>query len=216
MKSETRTVEPFDQIELRYAGDVHLTQGDTPALRIEADQELLANIKSEVKGGTLYLGLSGDWLERIKQGFQALGKGSIKYYVTLKDLRAVKISGYGKLIAPELQASQLELTLSGYGQLELGSLQADNLQINISGRGEFSGKGKVDQLSVRISGSGEYQAKALQTRDAKVRISGHGSVNIAVSDNLDVTISGYGNVHYLGSPSITQTISGGGRVKKLE
>ena len=52
-----------------------------------------------------------------------------------------------------------------------------------------------------------------QTRVADITISGSGSAEVNVSEQLDIKISGSGDVYYRGNPSINIDISGSGDVK---
>src|SRR4051812_36605216 len=44
MASETREARDFNEVELKGFGTLHLTQGETEALRLESDEETLAQI----------------------------------------------------------------------------------------------------------------------------------------------------------------------------
>ena len=46
-------------------------------------------------------------------------------------------------------------------------------------------------------------------------ISGHGEVELAVSDTLEIRIAGYGEVNYRGNPQVKQSIVGAGSVKRV-
>lgn len=213
--TQAREVSPFDRIELHHSGELHLTQGDGHALTIEGDAETVDRLKTEVRGGTLHLEVEGDWLDRIMRGFLSFGKDRVKYNVTLQTLRALKVSGYGKVVLPALTTDQLELTLSGYAQVDLGQLSTGTLKVTISGRGDLVAQGSADNLSVFVSGSGDVRTDRLASKAANVRISGHGNVDLWASDTLDVSVSGFGKVHYRGDPAVSQSISGGGRVAKM-
>jgi len=90
---------------------------------------------------------------------------------------------------------------------------SDHLKAIINGSANISvEKGAANEFDGEISGDGNILALGFQCKDAYVKISGNGSVEISVGDKLDVTISGDGKVYYRGSPAITTHISGNGQV----
>jgi hypothetical protein len=213
MKTETRAVGAFNRIELRYTGELYVAQGGLPALTIEADEELLPKLSATVKADTLILELGGDWLEKLRGGFSALTRPGPIYRVSVKELYGLKVSGQGKVELPSLTTDQLELNISGLATISLPELRASAVNVRSSGRGELHLGGEVAEQVVTISGSADYHAFELKSERAQVRISGHGSARLSVSDELDVAISGYGTVEYRWQPQLRQVISGGGHVR---
>ncbi len=221
MKKEIREVTPFDGIELRAFGDMYVTQlsqenqSDKESLILEGDEELLQKITSRVEGTKLILELGQNWLERIMAGINSLGRKSVKYHITVKDLKNLKVVGSSEVHMPSLKTTNLHLVVTGNGEIKLPALTADALEVDISGRGEIDVAGQVRSQAISITGSGEYEAKALTSQTAKVSISGHGDVDVAVSETLDVRIAGYGEVKYIGSPQVKQSIAGAGSIKQV-
>lgn len=212
--TETRDVTPFDRIELKYAGNLVITQGTQEAVSLEGDAELLGKIRTEVRDGTLIIARTGDWLERILGDIKLLGSSPVTYRVTVQDLQALRILGRGNARVDRLETDRLALGISGYGKIDINALYASALDGNISGRGELSLKGTVQEQALFVSGSGEYRAKELQSRRASVRVSGHGNLTLAVAERLEVTISGYAHVAYYGDAQVSQSISGSGHIKR--
>lgn len=203
--SETRDVSGFTEVSLEVPSTLYIEQGDTESLTIEADDNILELIESEVVGSRLTLG--------IKPSF-SLNLGSrIKFYLTVKDLNAVSINGSGRVEAGELTSTDLKLSISGSGDYVIEQLTADRLETNIDGSGKIIVAGQAPELDVHISGSGNFNCPDLAAQNATVRIDGSGSVTLWPSDSLDIRISGSGTVRYYGTPSITQSISGSGSIK---
>jgi len=218
MKKEIRSIDNFDQIQFKDFGRLILTQGDHESLTVEADEELLPELITEVRGGKLLLGIEDDWFRRIGKVFTSVFSSKehkVIYTLTFVDLKAVSISGQCHLECKGLETDDLKLNVSGIGNLEFGHLDVNKLKVIISGRGEFSAQGRADQGELRISGSGEYQAHDLASQSLRVVISGQGNANVRVAESLDITISGLGQVNYYGQPKIRQVISGLGKSKRL-
>jgi hypothetical protein len=202
--TEKREVSDFDSVALSGVGRVIITQGDEESLSIETDDNLMQHIESNVRNGTLELGLARNTIPVPSQ--------SIIFRVSVDDLTGVTSSGAGSFEIKTLDAERLNVTLSGAGDVGIDSLNATDLAVKISGAGNVDVAGQVGTQEVNMSGLGNYNAPDLETQAASVRISGAGGAVIWAQDTLDVEISGTGNVEYYGSPSVTQDISGAGKV----
>jgi predicted small secreted protein len=207
--SQERQVEDFERVTLSGVGTLYISQGDENSLTIEAEDNILALIESEVRGDTLEIGLT-DWRFAIHPTMP------IRYYLTLTDLTGLELSGAGRIDVDEIETSSLDVTTSGAGDIDIDSLEAESVNIVLSGAGSCEIQdGEVIHQYVTISGAGGYRALDLQSQNADIRVSGIGGARLWVQESLDVVISGAGSVEYFGRPSLSQTISGAGRVNGL-
>jgi hypothetical protein len=202
--TEEREVSGFDGVALSGVGQVIITQGDEESLTIETDDNLMRYIESNVRNGTLELGLARNTIPIPTQ--------SIIFRVGVDDLTGLTSSGAGSFEIEELEADRLRVTLSAAGDIGIDSLSATDLVVTISGAGNVDLAGQVETQEIDMSGLGRYNAPDLESQSASVRISGAGGAVVWAQDTLDVEISGAGNVEYYGSPNVTQDISGAGRV----
>jgi hypothetical protein len=206
--TEERQVGDFTRIELSGMGDLEIETGDRPALRIEAEDNLLPLIETEVIGDTLRIGFKDNSYPRPTR--------SIRYFLTVVSLEALDASGLGNIKAPDLQAERFTIAISGGGDIVLASLEAETVEIDISGLGNLEiGGGEAANLEVDISGGGDLDSENLQVQEADISISGLGSATVRVSDLLRADISGGGSVRYYGNPTIDEQVSGLGQVEKL-
>ncbi len=218
MKTETRAIGSFDEIDFKDFGTLNLTQGEQEALTIEADDELMNDLISEVRDRKLYLGLAEDGFARLGKLVSSIFSSSnykVTYYLTFVSLEKLSLSGKCNLKCDSIKSDSLKVNVSGFGDLDFGRIEANDLKVNISGRGEFKGEGRVEKQDISISGSGEYQAPDLDSQSAKVVISGQGNATLRVAENLDITISGFGQVNYYGRPKLRQVISGMGKSQRI-
>ena len=218
MKTETRSIESFDKINFKDFGTLILTQGEQESLTIEADEDLIDDLISEVRNGTLHLGLDDDWVSRVGKLVSSVfssANGKVTYYLTFVSLVKINASGKCNLKCESLKSDSLKVNVSGYGNLNIGQLETDTLKVNISGRGDFKAAGTVGQQEINISGSGDYATPELNSQSTRIAISGQGDATVRAAENLDITISGVGHVNYYGQPKIRQTISGLGKSQRL-
>lgn len=218
MKKEIRSIESFDKINFKDFGTLVLTQGEQESLTIEADEELLSELISEVRDGTLVLGMDDDWLNRIGKVITSVLNSKdrkVIYHLTFVDLHKVSVKGSCDLSCDALKTDEIKLKISGRGKMAFDHLDCNTLDLNISGRGEFSAAGRADQQKIKISGSGEIMVPDLESQSIKIVISGQGNATVRVQNSLDITISGLGQVDYYGRPKLRQVISGLGKSKRL-
>jgi hypothetical protein len=218
MQKEFQLLKPFSKVRCKDVGTLILTQGEVPALTIDADEGLFEKLMVEVHGDSLVLGLDESWQNQIEMIFSSMffkDDRKVTYYLTVPDLRQVSISGKIDLNCDSFTSDDFKLNVSGLGKLNFGHLECRTLEVTISGRGEFYAAGHADHQSIRISGSGEYQAPNLASQSGRIVISGQGNATLRVDDSLEIIISGMGQVNYYGQPKLRQVISGMGKSKRL-
>ena len=186
--TDTRSIDQFSAVDLSGQGNVILTAGAEPALVIEAEDNFMPYLKSEVSGGKLILSSDDHVI--------LSPTTPISYHVTYTG-------------APS------ELAISGSGTMRADDLTTDALNLVVKGSGRFTLIGNAPQLSFDVSGSGGLDGRNFANQNATLRISGTGSAVINAAQTLDVTIGGSGTISYVGSPTVTQNISGVGSVTAL-
>ncbi|MGB3712977.1 MAG: head GIN domain-containing protein [Candidatus Promineifilaceae bacterium] len=214
--TEKREVSGFDRVYVRDIGEVILTQGEKESLVVEADSDLISKVKTEVRGGVLNLEVGRGWLDKLTLGLSELSGKRVKYYLTVREINELKISGKGDIAAEKIDSDRLSVGISGLGNVNIDSLNTGKLSVSISGRGEFASAGSVVHQMVNISGSGEYKAIDLESQSTIVKISGQGNASVWANEELEANISGFGKVEYRGSPTVSHSISGLGSVRQLK
>src|SRR5262245_49332218 len=79
--NEDRQVGPVTEVSLAGVGNLILVQGDTPALSVTADDNILPLLETETAGNTLNI--------RTKSGFSVRPKTPINYTLTVPKLEKV-------------------------------------------------------------------------------------------------------------------------------
>ncbi len=200
--SETRSINDVQGVSLSGIGELSVQYGDEEQVLIEADDNILPYLTSEVRNGTLHLGF--------ENGINIQPKTNVHFTLTIvQPLSSISVSGLGSVNAPEMKAENVSLAISGSGDIHIAQVDASVLDVAISGLGSLTiDAGEAKTQTVAISGSGDYEAEDLQSETASVHISGLGSAAIWVTKQLDASISGSGNVKYYGSPKVNEDISG--------
>jgi len=201
--SETRKLAEFDEIELRIAGDLHVTIGEPTPLELKGDDNILPLIETEVRDGRLVIST-----ERPLKAKQTL-----LLKVTVADLKAAEIRGSGDMHIRGVDNESLSLGISGSGDLHFDG-KTERLIASVAGSGDAHLVGKARQLTVNIAGSGDVTAFGLEARTGSVSIAGSGDAKVSVAGSLSIMIAGSGDVHYAGDPKVSKVICGSGDIKK--
>ena len=143
VKTETRSVQGFDSVEFSGAGTLTIEQTGTESLEIQADDDVLPSLTSDVAGTTLQLG--------IKPGVNIANEGPISYRLTVKELKGIVVSGAGEVTVTALDGAELSATHSGAGRMAVS--------------------GRVTSQVVDLSGVGEYDGSSLASQSADVTVS---------------------------------------------
>jgi len=207
---ETRKVSGFDAIHIRFPAEVTITQGSVESLTIEADDNLLPQLATTVKSGTLVIENSEpSWSKRVNP------KADVVIKIVVKDLGEIRFPSAGTLTVEKLKTDELYISLSGAGEVILSDLKADKLTVDVSGAGSFKVDGEAGEVNISISGMGSFDGEDFTAQEARVEISGAGSATLRVEEKLDARISGAGSVDYYGDPEVTRQVSGAGSVNKV-
>ena len=207
--TEQRDVNDFHSIEVSYPAEVMVKQGNKESLQIEAEDNLLPGLKTQVRNGVL------DIFYKTTNGKHVNPTRTVKITIVVKDLTSVDFTSAGELTLDNLKTNTLDVSLSGAGNLKLNKILVKTLGVSLSGAGSMSASGTADDLNLSISGFGDYKGADLHNKDARVEISGAGSATTWVDNNLDAQISGAGSISYYGSASVTKQVSGVGGVNHL-
>ncbi|MCX2740536.1 head GIN domain-containing protein [Pontibacter anaerobius] len=203
--TQDRDVSGIKGIDVSGGFVVELTQGSNESVRLEAEENLLNNIKTEVRNGILHIyndrGISST-------------KG-MKAYVTLKGLESINISGGVKIIGnSSFKSPALKMDMSGGSNVKL-TVDTKEIKADLSGASKVELLGKADVLNMDMSGASKVDASELEAREVKIQASGASNVKVFAKEALDINASGASSVYYKGSPSITSDVTSAARVGKL-
>jgi predicted tellurium resistance membrane protein TerC len=211
--SETRKFTGLTGVHQKGVGVLLITQGDKDELRIEASPEIRERIITEVKDGILVIRHDNDFVDWLRVWTHSADP--LRFFLTIRDIRTLKLSGAGKVKAPAIKGDSLEMINSGAGSQSIDDLAVNAFKVELSGAGSMDVAGKVNEQTVKLSGAGSYNAAKLESRSAEVKLSGVGSATVWASEILDVNLSGIGSVEYYGGPQVTKKVSGLGSLKAL-
>ncbi|MFC2137536.1 head GIN domain-containing protein [Bacteroidota bacterium] len=225
--AEYRYLENFDEVTVTGDYDVYINQGNEYDILIQADENLLPYVVTDV---------SGDNLKIKNYENRCLNPtGSIDIYITMPEINKLKLTGSGLIVCDSLDADDLEVELIGSGDIELGygssyiyirdeikientgsgdiyiDLEADVVEVELIGSGDIVLEGSADESDLYIAGSGDIESEDLEVDECFAKIVGSGDIFVNVRRILDVKITGSGDLYYIGNPDrVYQDITGSG------
>jgi hypothetical protein len=201
---ETRSVQPFDGIKIGGAFKVFLNQGSTESVVVEADENLMSIIETDVRDGKLIVGTE----ENIRNSKK------LNVYITIKKLKSIDVSGAVELkTESKLELGNLDFQGSGASEIKL-NFTADHVEGDFSGASEIELEGSANSCRLNMSGASELDAEGFVVKEFDLELSGAGDAEINVTDKLNARVSGAANVRYTGDPKVDSEISGAGSVRK--
>jgi hypothetical protein len=195
---EVRDVSGFAAIQLQGVGQLQIVQGDSEYLTIDAEEKVLKRISSEVQNGTLVIEPARDF--RTDQ--------PITYYVGVKTLGNLSVSGSGAASADVLTADELILDVRGTSSITIASLTATELQATLAGNSKISLAGTVERQDVTLQGTSVYDAGNLDSTDATITASDTAQAVVHANATLTATASGVAKIVYSGDAAVTPNTSG--------
>lgn len=178
--TESREVSGFNEVVVNGSGDVVITVDGTESLTIEAEDNIMPLLTTEVSNGRLELGTESSF---------STSRG-ITYTISAAAMKGVTVSGSGVVVAT--------------------GIDEESFTVRINGSGNVEPSGVTNDLAVTVSGSGNYEGEGLVAAVGEVEVSGSGNAVVNVTDVLAATVSGSGNIDYIGDPAVSSSISGSG------
>ncbi|MCK9612527.1 MAG: DUF2807 domain-containing protein [Bacteroidales bacterium] len=206
--TEQRFSEPFTGISVSDNVNLYLTQDSLFSIYLEAGENLISLIRSEVKDRILYLDNDNtcNWVRSFKPKVNA--------YVSMPSLLFLEYDGCGNIFTRNIfkdDSIRVECK-NGSGIIE-ASLDVKKCFLIIhTGPADFNISGKADELQLYYNGSGMIHTENLPNHYTYVTQKSTGDCFINVDNLLIYNISWTGDIFYTGAPSQVQgNITGTGQ-----
>ncbi len=183
-----------------------LVQGQTPALRIQADENIHPAIALSEKEGVLKVTLQ----RKVAPNTQ------VDVFITVDSLQYIALAAAAHLETPNgLRGARLKIEGTS-GASGIVQLAYDDLICESSSGARLLLGGTAGNCLFHFSSGGSIDALQLQAQRAKVEGSSGGSAEIQVADELTADLSSGAFLEYLGNPKLGEihTASGGTIGKK--
>lgn len=177
--TEMRQLSGFKKVEVGGVIQVEITAQKDFSVEVEADDNLLPMIKTEISGGTLKI-------------------STVRKLSTSNPIR-VRIS------APDIDS----LDISGASTVAVNNLKNAGFAVDASGASKIKLAGETAKLTVEVSGASGIDAETLTAENADIDASGASSVIVNVTGDLTADASGASKIIYVGTPKNLNTKKSG-------
>lgn len=177
--SEKRDVTGFKGIDVSSSFQVEITAQKDFNVTVEADDNILPLIETEVRGGVL----------RIECSRRVSPKTPMKIIIFAPDIDNIETSGAANVI--------------------VNSIKNSGLNIDSSGASKILVTGETTKLVVDVSGATKIDAEGLVSENAVIDTSGASHVSVNVLNSLRTDASGASKITYSGSPRELNTKKSG-------
>jgi hypothetical protein len=193
IKSERRDVNQFEGVLTSGSIDVEIKNTGAPGVEVEADDNVLPYIVTNVNNGILEI--------NYKHGM-FFHDTHAKVYVTASSLRKLSTSGSADISAKDgiTNNNLIDISVSGSGNIT-AMVNAPNIKASVSGSGNLELKGKTKNFDCSIGGSGEANCGDLLSENTEISVGGSGNAVVYSSVSLKATVGGSGDIRYRGNPT---------------
>jgi len=202
--SEDRNINSdFDVIKVQQGINLYLTQGNSTELNVEADENILDLLITEVKNGELKVYFD-------KNVYRAKARN---VYLTTNTISKIKTSS-GASVKTEntLQVNSLDLDSSSGSSIKI-YVNAEEVTSESSSGADIDIYGKTQTFSANASSGSSIDAGKLETVDAYAKASSGANIDVNVSGKFTANASSGGDIDFEGNPTnVDKDTSSGGSV----
>ncbi len=211
-KQERIFNDPFNGLKVSGAYHVSLVKGDVGKIIINAQDNLLEYIQTEVKNNYLLI--------KNKKNVTIRSKKPIEIIVFIEDdtIDKLNLAGSGNITSKEtLKTNVLITKVTGSGIINI-PIKSNNVEGKVTGSGKLILSGKSKKSNFLITGSGSIDAFELKNQKSIAKITGSGLLNVFVNESIDASITGSGNINYKTNNEdnlrIKSNVAGSGKLRK--
>jgi len=197
-KTETRQVSNFNGIKVSTGIDLYITMGASEEVKIVANDEIIDDLITEVKDGTLriYIKQTNNWFNWNS------GNQTRKAYVTVKELKSIDASS-GSDVKSEntLKGEELKVNASSGSDVEI-DVYYKNVWLDTSSGSNAKLSGKTQNFKAEASSGSDIKAQDLESSICRVSVSSGSDATVNVTDELYAKASSGADVMYYGNPQV--------------
>ncbi|MBX2940514.1 MAG: DUF2807 domain-containing protein [Ferruginibacter sp.] len=201
--SENRNVSAFESIKVSEGIEAEVSNGPL-SVRVEADDNLIRYIQTEVRNSRLKVNLD----------LTSVDDAHMKVYITAPDIRKIAASSGATvdIINVLKHNERIELDASSAAAIS-GGVDAPEVALEASSGAELDVEGRTRNLKAKASSGSTIDAAALKSETAEVRSSSGSTAKVYASVQLKAQASSGSSVHHSGGAQTEIKQSSGGVVR---
>lgn len=202
--NDTRSItEDFDRVSAAEGLDVFITQADEFDISVEADENVIDLIQTDIKNGRLKIHTK-----------ENIGRATKKIFVSMPVITGLSSSSGADLETKSvIKADNIKLDASSGSDLVV-SLTASSVDASSSSGADIKISGETEDLSADASSGADIDARNLKTKNCDADASSGAGIRVDVSERLVADASSGGDITYTGNAEVTKNKSVSGSVRK--
>lgn len=201
---ESRNVtKDFTVVSASEGIDVFVTQGTEFKITVEADENIIDLIGTDIRDGKLKI-----------HAIENIGRATKNVYVTLPNVDALESSSGADLITQNvIESEKIDLDSSSGADLQ-AEVVATEVSANASSGADIRVSGKADMLDADASSGSDIKARDLAVKTCRADASSGADISVNVSESLVADASSGADISYTGDASVETKKSVSGSVRK--
>jgi hypothetical protein len=224
-------VSGFTRINVKFAMEVEITQGEKYSVSISGSDTLIDNIDVALEGDRLVIGYHLNVVSFFAAPFSraharitmpalrelnitGAAKGTIRGFSSPESL-AVYVSGASRLELQEMSLGSLKWELSGAAHITGQARVTGDMEIRINGASNVMLKGSAQDVFVDSAGASHIDLQEFIVRNARVRLTGASRCYVNMNGKLDVDLAGASTLEYSGAVTMGEArVTGASNLRK--
>jgi hypothetical protein len=195
-ETKNYSISAFESLEISGAYTVHLTQGNTCALKIEANKDVFEHLDVKKNGTKLIINFKESDYDY---------NGDIVLWISSPKLSKIEINGAVDLECENTWNLQdIAIEANGASKMDW-NINCQTLDLSLNGASSVDITGNVQRAEIEISGAGNLDAKDFIAKNMNIALSGAGNAKVYANQTLGASISGIGIVKYYGNPKLVNS-----------
>jgi hypothetical protein len=216
---KTLELAEFNGIYVNSNYSVQVKQSNKQEVVVDALAEIYQLTEIKVEDGILMINVERKPDEKNKSIWAKIDdiklNPTMKIMVSMKNVSKLYVNGGGKIESENSIASDnIEVGVAGSGSMNL-DIKGNIVKTEVSGSGNLTLSGYATTNDILVSGTGTLSAFKCELESAKIKLSGSGNAEIAVSSTLDAYVMGSGSIKHKGNTkNVTKKIFGSGSIDR--
>jgi hypothetical protein len=194
----------FNEIKVSQGINLYLTQGNNVDLSVEADENIIDLLVTEVEGEVLKIYFDKN-----------VSRGTKNVYLTATKINSIK-STSGADVKGEgvIKTKSITLNSSSGSAMKL-NLNAQNVECSTSSGADIDLTGTTVTFDGNASSGSHIDAEDLKSETSRADVSSGANIDVYASKEITAHASSGGDIDYSGNPTIVnKSKSSGGSVSK--
>lgn len=201
---ESRPIsEEFTAVTASEGLDVFVSQGSEFGIRVEADENVIELIGTDIRDGKLRV-----------HAIKNIGRATKNIYVTLPEITALHASsGAGLEVRGSLEADKIRLDANSGADLH-ADLVADEVEVDCSSGADIRISGRANLMYADASSGSDIKAQDLEVKVCHANASSGADIKVLVTESLMADASSGADIRYSGDARVETKKSASGSVHK--